>query len=99
MENDKEQWTEDVLNSMQGHQKIHPSSKLFSKIERGIHKKDAQLISLPIRRFAAAAAVALIILNAWSVSIYLQKQHKGQEESISIASPKSPLLSDFNLYE
>jgi len=95
----KEDWIEDVFNSMQGSDSARPDDTLFARIEERIFNDEARIISFKKLRVVAAAAVALILLNVFAVSQNTQSGISAQENMSEEWSEGQQIFSDFKLYD
>ena len=67
MTDPKSKWTERVLRSTQGMNKVHPREGLFDQIVGKLEAPAAKVLTLKQRRLVAAAVVAIIMLNIFAV--------------------------------
>ncbi|MFK7906460.1 MAG: hypothetical protein AB8B69_15120 [Chitinophagales bacterium] len=98
MQNEKEQWKDSILNSLEGIQKASPDDALFLKITQRIGQKATKIIPMNRVRMAAAAAVLLFVLNAFSIAHYLKNNPSSQTE-VAVNQGNPNLISDYKLYD
>ena len=63
---EKEQWKDDVLNSLQGIRRAEPDSDLYARVQERL-AAPIQVVRRPYAALAAACLVALIIGNIWAL--------------------------------
>lgn len=98
MNQDKEQWFENILSSMQGSKKAQPSADLFAKITEEICSTKTVVFPMhTIKRFAAAAAL-LVLVNA-SAILYCYNTNLSESENGVANSNSDKLISTFLIYE
>ncbi|MEO0470947.1 MAG: hypothetical protein AAF206_15070 [Bacteroidota bacterium] len=99
MENEKDTWIEEVMNSMHGSRRAKPRDGLFSDIERQLD----ETIRLDFRkrqwRMLAAAVVLLFVVNAYIVFSFTQNNSPQQTEYAIEGVSSQSLVSGYNLYE
>ena len=95
MNDDRDQWIGEVLNSMRGSSRAQPSPDVWASIESKLSAK-ATVVSLPRLRMAAAAAVLVLLLNGLALRHYVQDQG---EEVASKTVAEQGLISRYNLYD
>jgi uncharacterized OsmC-like protein len=89
---EKQQWIDDVLQSLNGIQQAEPNADLFDKIMAQLPKEKAVKI-IPLQRLAWIAAAACIVISA---NIYVFKAEiKINQNKLAVTSE---LLSDYSLY-
>ncbi|MGB1243424.1 MAG: hypothetical protein ACPG49_12930 [Chitinophagales bacterium] len=98
MQNEKEQWKNSILNSLEGIQKASPNERIFLKIKQKVGQQSAKVIPMNRVRMAAAAAVLLFAINAFSIAHYLKNSAPNQTEIVSHQN-NSNLISDYKLYD
>jgi len=99
MKERKEQWKEDVLNSMKGSQRAKPSLDLFNKITQKIHHPSTSIIPMHQWRIAITAASILLALNFISIHNYL-KTNNLTDKNLSIEETSSDIIiSEYQLYD
>ncbi len=75
MENNKEKWIDEVLNSTGGMSRAVPDNGLYEKVVARIKTRQTNIIPFPVKRWVAAA-ILLLALNIGSV-IYFMSQNRG----------------------
>lgn len=99
MKDDKEQWIEDVFDSLKGSKRAKPNDDLFARIETEIESPDTKVIPLRQLRMIAAAAIVLLTLNIGALLQYTQSQKSNYENQVTESSHQTSLISDYKLYE
>lgn len=99
MADDKEDWINSVMGSLAGSERAQPSGKLFARIEREIAAPTAKVLNLRQRWFAAAAVGLVLVLNAYTVSLYLQGGATTGTESVSDQQTEESIISNYRLYD
>lgn len=94
MSENKEQWMEDVFNSMKGSKRMQPSADLFAKIENEISK--SKVIPLFQWKYATAAAAIVIFVNVTSILYYTQKIETN-DNTVSAMYDQS-LITTYQIY-
>ncbi len=97
MSTEKEQWMDEVFNSLEGMQRAQPDEKLFENIEKHLFAPETKVIPLYWIRTAVAAAVVVLSINLYGVYEYTQRSSSQVEQSNTDSS--YPLISSYNLYE
>jgi len=92
----KEQWANEVLLSIEGFERARPSDTLFAKINSKITDK-AQAKIIPIRKlyWVAVAASAVLVLNVMTFSYEINETTN--EAKVNL--PQDELLTDFSIYK
>lgn len=83
-------WKDDILNSMEGHEKARPSEDVFQKITMAIQEK-------PLSKkqwLAVAASVALIL----SANIYFMLTYDSIVTETEQEESYSSLVNDYTIY-
>jgi len=99
MENDKEKWMDDVLNSMQGSQRAQPKSSLYAQIENKLDTPTTDIIPIYQWRTIAASAILLFILNFYAAYEFNQSQPLNNTEIESDDMYNYQVITDYNIYE
>lgn len=97
MDKEKEQWIDEVFDSLKGHAKAMPPDHLLAKIEGNLTAPEAMIIPIGKYRVAVAAAAMLLLINVLSLYQFSQKAAMSDTELVSGNSES--LISDFNLYD
>lgn len=99
IKNEKEEWIEDVFQSMKGSQRAKPNSNLLAKIDEKIASSSTNVIPLTQWRYAAAAAVLVLLINT-SALFYYGKQNEVPYNEVPITGTYSqPLINTYQIYE
>lgn len=99
MEKDKEKWIEEIMGSFEKVERATPDPELFTSIEQRISGLSDTKVSIFQWRMIAAAALLLMLLNAFAVSSFFRSQNQGQENQMTINSIENDLISNYKLYE
>ncbi len=97
MNTDKEQWINEVFNSLEGIQPAQPDVKMFSKIENELFNPEARVIPLYWIKTAAAAAVLVLSVNIYGILQYANSDTQSTEQDAQQNSYE--LIRSYNLYE
>lgn len=97
MKNEKEQWINDVFESVKGSERAKPNTDLFTKIESQIDSEEAKIIPMRQWRMAVAAAVVILIMNVFAIQNFTQNNRMNADEIEN--ETNQPLISNFNLYD
>ncbi len=93
MEEPKEEWIDSVMGSMQGSQRATPKRDLWADIEAGIDRPVPMSSSATNHwPLAAAAAVLLLVMNAW---IFWQVPSPTSQAELE----QTIQLSDYQIYQ
>lgn len=76
---DENKWVDDILHSMDGAEKAHPSEALLGKIERRIAVPFTKGRTISLTTFSAAAA-SIILLVVANLLMLTNRQHAGQSQ-------------------
>ena len=98
---EKEQWIDDIINSMEGSQRAKPPQALFDKIETSIYRPEAKMIPMSMQRIVAVAASLLMLLNLFALKQYQKVENRQQSfiETGTSTNSNEGLFSDYNIYE
>ena len=96
MKDDKEDWIENIVNSMKGSQRATPNADLLKKIEHQLDLPESRIIPMYQKRIAVAAAAVLLLLNLIEMRAYLRNSNK--QPLVEIESNQR-LISNYNLYK
>ena len=99
MSNEKDNWMEDVFQSMKGSQKAKPDTAVFAKIEARIDGSKSTVIPLRQRGYAVAASLLILVLNALALYDFTQGQGLPEEEMVNVEAAAPSLISNFQIYE
>lgn len=97
MQNNIENWENEVLNSMKGSTPAKPRPELFDLIKGKVDKPKVKVISLIQWRIITAAAAALIFINSYALYSYAQYDTSASQTSQQEDSSLQ-LISDYNIY-
>lgn len=93
MKNKKEQWADEVLNSLEHLQKAEPGADLFAKITAQLPRTKVAKI-IPLNRLIWIATAACIVI---AVNIFvLNAKIKSDQNNLATTTC---LLSDYSIYE
>lgn len=99
MERDIDKWMENIVHSMKDSKRAQPNSNLFKKIENEINNSELKNITrLPIR-YAAAAAVILLMVNSSALYMFTKQNQSFQIHSGLENSENTALITSFQIYE
>ena len=99
MNDEKEKWMDEVFESMKGSQRAKPGPELFAKIESQIEISTGKIIPLQQWRYAAAAAVLVLLVNATVLLYYNQHDGVAYEDVAVVDTYRQPLISNYQIYE
>lgn len=92
----KEQWANEVLQSLEGIQRAEPSADLFAKISQKLPKEKV-INRIPLKHLSWAAAAACIVI---AVNVFVFKSSI-QTEHLTVDNYKleNKLLTNYSIYE
>ena len=99
MNQDKEKWIDDKMNSLQDIRSAKAPEHLFAKIEQQAFQPEANIIAFSQWRAAAAIALLFLAFNFWAVGRQLQYQGTTAGQSTTSTENTPTLVSDFKLYD
>jgi len=99
MRDEKEEWIDETLGSLEGIKRAKPPVDLFDKIEIQIKQGKTKTIYFTQWRPAIAAAVLLLVLNVFAARLYTQKSSSVETEMGLEIAYETQLISDFKLYD
>ncbi len=94
----REQWIDEVFQSMEGSRRAQPKPDLLARIEQRIDGEETRILPISLRRIAAVAAILLLMLNGFAISQFSQSSATMAEEPAGSVYDL-PLISDYNLYD
>lgn len=97
-DNNKGKWLNDVFDSIKGSERAKPNDDLFGKILNKIDAPETQIIPLRQLRFAAAAAIILLVLNISLLRQNIQGDIFNTESQL-IDNADEAVISNYNIYE
>jgi hypothetical protein len=97
MQDEREKWVDEVMNSLQGMRAAEPPADLFEAIQTGINKPKAKVIPLRQLRWSIAIAAVLLLLNVIAIRSYANNKDDGFASLEEFGG--SPLVSDYKIYE
>ena len=97
--NDKEQWIDKVMGSLEGSNRAKPNPDLFSSIEDQINGSEGDTLRIAHVRMIAAAVAVLVVLNIGILMQYSQGSFSGDESMVSQGDFSQSLISNYKLYE
>ena len=98
IQRDKQQWIDQVMNSLDNLPPATPARDLYSRIEQEIKegRKDRERI-IPLRTVSAAAAVLLILLAANYLSLF-GKHDRAKTDTMDAVTRYYDLNNDYVQY-
>ena len=99
MMNEKENWRENVLNSLEGIKPAEPRKDLFDDIWSAVStpKIKTKIIPLSIVRLAAACLLLLVCFNG--ILVVRQLQSDATDTTESVENTYTNLITNFSYYE
>lgn len=91
----KEQWANEVLQSLEGIQRAKPNANLFAEITAKLPKKTVKIIPLKRLRWAAVAACVIIAANIYVFSSGINQT----QQNITTNAEEYGLVTDYALYK
>ncbi len=92
----KEQWANEVLQSLEGIQRAEPSADLFAKISQKLPKeKVIKMIPLKHLKWVAAAACVLIVINIFVFKSSIQTEQPNDYNY----KVENNLLTNYSIYD
>ena len=99
MNDEKQEWMENVFQSMKGSQRAKPENELLAKIQKRIGGLETRVVSMRQVKYVAAAAVLILLMNTTTL-VYFNQQKQMDEEEIAIETNYGEsLISSFQIYE
>lgn len=98
MKKEKEDWINNVLNSLEGSEPAKPPYSLFDKINAQVVTNRDEIIPIIWLRIASVAAVLLFMVNIFILKNYSESNYIDKGET-AIQQEGKFLISDFNIYE
>ena len=96
---DKRQWIDEVLQSMEGSSRAKPRPELFFLIEEQLGFSETVNLKKPNWRFVAVAAILVFVMNI-SALIYYDQNDYDFDESTQIENTYSQsLISNYQIYD
>lgn len=99
MDQDKEKWIDDKMNSLEGIRSAKAPEHLFAKIEQQAFQPEAKMVAFSQWRAAAAIALLFMTFNFWAIGQQLQSQQTTAGQSATSTETTPTLVSDFKLYD
>lgn len=99
MNQDKEKWIDDKMNSLEGIGSAKAPEQLFAKIEQQVFQPETKLVAFSQWRAAAAIALLFLAFNFWAIGRQVQLQETTAGESVINTEYTPTLVSDFKLYD
>lgn len=99
MDEEKEKWMENVLNSMSGSQRAKPRPELLKKIQSKIGASETKVVPLRQWKYAVAAAILILLMNTitW---VYVNQPNPIRNESVTVVDTyNQTLIRSFQIYE
>ena len=98
MNKKKQQWMEDVFQSMKGSQRATPNPELFTKIDKRLALIKADIMPRRQWRYAVAAAIFIVSLNSAALIYYVRNQQPKYENVTLADAYQKPLISSYQIY-
>ncbi len=99
MDQDKNKWIDDKMNSLEGIRSAKAPEHLFAKIEQEAYQSEAKLVAFSQWRAAAAVALLFLAFNFWAIGQQLQTQGTTGGQSATGNEAVPTLVSDYKLYD
>ena len=93
MEKDSNKKVDKILKSTVGMRRAKPSTDLLAKIEHQIDGQEAMMIPIRRLRWAAAAAVLLLLVNGLAINTYLN------QKDVPTNYAEQSIIMDYKLYQ
>ena len=98
MKQKADKWVDEVMNSLEGSQRATPPVGLLDKIEAQLSVPGAKRIPLRSLRWLAAAAIALLFVNLFSLRM-TQANQPTTADGATISEDSDRIVPTYNLYE
>ena len=92
MKKDLNKKIDKILESTAGMHRAKPSDDLLTKIENQIDSQEATIIPISRLRWAAAAAILLLLVNGLAINIYLNQKNTPTNYA------KQSIITEYKLY-
>ncbi|GAB5554838.1 MAG: hypothetical protein Sapg2KO_44290 [Saprospiraceae bacterium] len=99
MNDEKEKWMEEVLQSMKGIQRAKPMPELLTKIENQIASSKMEVVHLRQLRYVAAIIVLLLFVDTIALVYDNQNQQPNNEDVAVMDTYNQSLISSYQIYE
>ncbi|NRB53490.1 MAG: hypothetical protein HRU41_37890 [Saprospiraceae bacterium] len=99
MDQDKEKWIDDKINSLEGMRSAKAPEHLFAKVEQEVFQPEAKIVAFSQWRAAAAVALLFLAFNFWAIGQQLQSPDSTAGQSTASPEATPTLVSDFKLYD
>lgn len=99
MNNQRENWIKNVLQSMKGSERAKPDPALFAKIQQQVSSPNATIISLYQWRNYAAACILLLFINTTVLVLFNQSKDSQPREVVASDSSYESLVISFQIYQ
>ena len=99
MDQDKEKWIDEKMNSLEGIRSAKAPEHLFAKIEQEAFQSEAKIVTFSQWRAAAAIALLFLAFNFWAIGQQLQTVDTTAGQSTQSPEAAPTLVSDFKLYD
>ncbi|MEO1436183.1 MAG: hypothetical protein AAFV80_11655 [Bacteroidota bacterium] len=100
-ENHKDQWAEDIFQSMKGHQKAQPRNDLFQAIEDKVYGQSTKV--LPIFQITSMAVAVILLLVINTLALHQMNQNTVVETALTQPQLEPvegfQLISNYKIYE
>lgn len=99
MDQNKEKWIDDKMNSLEGIRSAKTPEHLFAKIEQEAFQSEGKIVTFSQWRAAAAIALLFLAFNFWAIGQQLQTSDTTAGQSTASPEAAPTLVSDFKLYD
>jgi len=97
--NSNEEWTDDILRSMEGSRRAKPRPELLKKIQASLSGHSTPVIQLVPWRSALVASALLLLINITAVYTYVQSNKKPSNQNLLAEAYSESLISSFQFYK
>ncbi|MFK7797147.1 MAG: hypothetical protein AB8E82_06810 [Aureispira sp.] len=98
MNEEQEQWLDDVLQSAQAKKVVVPRADLFESIQLALEKEPALVFSHWTKTWMVAAALLIGLLNIFAFQQILSSNYTSNADT-ELSSNYESLVSDYNFYK
>ena len=99
MNEEKDEWAEEIFQSMKGSKRSKPSPELLSKIESQIAFSNIKIVPRLQWRYAAVAAILILLLNTTALIYYKRHQQMKDAKVAVVDTYERPLIRSYQIYE
>lgn len=94
----KEQWANEVLQSLDNIERAEPSADLFAKISAQLPAKEKTAKVIPLRNLRWVAAAACFIISA-NIYVFGSGLNSAKQKAETASTQEYGLISDYSLYD